>query len=629
MYIKKLLTTFAALARSEAGILPIELLSPARDSLTAIEAIKCGADAVYIGAEKFGARSMAGNSVDSIRDVTAFAHQFGARVYATVNTIVYDHELADVERMIKRLYAADVDALIVQDMGILRLDIPPIALHSSTQCDLRTVEKARFLEAVGFSQLVLARELSKPEIAAIREATTVPLEAFVHGALCVSYSGLCQISHVLSGRSANRGECAQICRLPYSLCDDSGRVLLKDRHLLSLRDFNQSNRLAELLGAGVQSLKIEGRLKDVGYVKNVTAYYRQRLDAVIAQSAGRYVRSSAGRSEVDFTPDCSKSFNRQFTHYFFDERKPENGSEMASIYTPKSYGERIGRVLKCQGRNLMIESALSVHNGDGLSYLTRDGEYGGFRVNRAEGNRLQTANTVDIPRGSVLYRTNDKEHEDALNRAKVERRLWVDATLRVAGDCVSLELSDELGNNVVHALRSTAIAQSKSDQSEKQRQVLGKLGNTQYYLRNAETAGDVFVPTSELSALKRETLDLLSRATRITHQRPMRRAEDHSAVYPSENLDMRGNVANRLAREFYKEHGVKEMDSAIEVKRKADIPADAPLMTTRYCLRRELGACLKCGGAEKLPGQLFLQAPDGRRLRLEFHCTRCEMEVKV
>ena len=316
----------------------IELLAPAANAEVAREAILHGADAVYMGPPSHGARKSAANSIEDISRTADFAHKFGAKVYATVNTIVYDHELKDVERLAWNLYRAGTDALIVQDMALLRLDLPPIALHASTQCDTRTIEKARFLEDVGFSQIVLARELTLKEIADICESLTVPVETFIHGALCVSYSGRCHASQATCGRSANRGECAQICRLPFTLTDANGKILAKDRHLLSLKDFNASDRLEELLNAGVRSLKIEGRLKDASYVKNVVAYYRQRLDNIIEASDGRYERSSSGESTVSFTPQLDKSFNRGFTRYFLDNRRQAG---ISSPLTPKSMGEEI------------------------------------------------------------------------------------------------------------------------------------------------------------------------------------------------------------------------------------------------------------------------------------------------
>ena len=376
----------------------VELLAPARDLETAMAAIAHGADAVYMGAMRFGARRSAGNSVDAIRRAVEYAHKYSAKVYATVNTIVYDDELDDVGKLIGELYHAGVDALIVQDMGILRMDIPPIQLHASTQCDIRTVDKAKFLENAGFSQLVLARELTVEEIRAIRAAVDVPLEYFVHGALCVSYSGRCHASCALTGRSANRGECAQICRLPYDLSDERG-VVERGKHLLSLKDNNQSDRLEALLDAGVTSLKIEGRLKDVAYVKNVTAYYSERLNDICRRNPQRYCRSSSGRCRYTFEPDPAKSFNRGFTHYFSVGRTPDG--ELAAPISPKSIGERVGTVVSSKGRTVAVRSDKSFANGDGFVYFDAQ-ELKGFRANRIDGNRIETLNKLTIASGTPL-----------------------------------------------------------------------------------------------------------------------------------------------------------------------------------------------------------------------------------
>ena len=424
----------------------IELLAPARDADIAIAAIDHGADAVYMGASHHGARADATNSLDDVRRACDYAHQFGARIYATVNTLIYDDELMEVERLVHDLYRIGVDALIVQDLGLLKLDLPPIALHASTQCDLRTPEKARFLEALGFSQLVMARELTLDEISDIRKATTVPLEAFVHGALCVSYSGRCAISQVLKGRSANRGECAQMCRLPYDLVDGQGRVLVAGKHLLSLRDMARHDRLEQMMAAGVSSFKIEGRLKDAGYVKNVVAYYRRAIDKVIERHPEQYQRASFGSVELNFEPALEKSFNRGFTHYFLDERHPKDGVSIASIDTPKSQGERLGHVTRCNGNTLSIDTHARLANGDGLSYLNAQGEFTGVRVNRAVGNgTVLLREPTAIPRGTLVYRTADKAFNDLLAKASATRHITVDATGRTG----------QTGRNHLPTARST------------------------------------------------------------------------------------------------------------------------------------------------------------------------------
>ena len=604
----------------------IELLAPARDADIAIEAILHGADAVYMGPQSHGARAAAGNSTEDIARVAAFAHQFGAKVYATVNTLVFDDEIQRVEKLISDLYEVGVDALIVQDLGILRMNIPPITLHASTQCDLRTPEKAKFLESMGFSQLVMARELSLKEIADIHTAVpNTPLEAFVHGALCVSYSGRCQVSQCLKGRSANRGECAQICRLPFDLLDGEGNVLEKSKHLLSLRDYNASDYLEELLEAGVSSLKIEGRLKDCGYVKNVVAYYRQALDKVIAAHPDKYVRASHGVSKYTFEPNLSKSFNRSFTSYFLTERNPKNGKEMASLRTPKSLGEPVGTVLSAKGKTVRVSTTAKISNGDGLSYFDQNGGYVGFRVNKVEGADLILKDAISIKAGTSIYRTYDKAFDDLLGGQSSSRKVAIDARLWWANGLLNLQLSDERGNRVVKSVDCPELDIAKTDQRPRQIQAIGKLGGTIYRLEKAEVMGERFIPSSVLAQLRRDAVDLLDRAQRITFKRPFRLPEQLGALCFSKYLTYYDNVANHLARELYENHGAEIVEPALECK----MPNGSPVvMHTRYCIRRELGACKKQKGGKKLPEQLLLR--NGEHI-LEVHCdcAKCEMQITL
>ena len=604
----------------------VELLAPARNADIAIEAIKHGADAVYMGAASHGARAAAGNSIEDIARVVDFAHQFCAKVYITVNTVVYDSELRDVERLIASLYRVGVDALIVQDMGILRLDIPPIELHASTQCDIRTPEKARFLESVGFSQLVLARELSVAEIGEIVRAVSVPVECFVHGALCVSYSGRCQASEVLRGRSANRGECAQICRLPFDLTDSSGRVLVRDKHLLSLRDFNQSDRIADMLAAGVSSLKIEGRLKDAGYVKNVVAYYRRVVDRAIAASDGVLARSSQGVSEIAFTADVRKSFNRSFTHYFFDNRRLSPDEHIASIDTPKSLGEEFGTAEGNRGASIVVRSTKNAANGDGFSYFGSDGKYCGFRANKVEGNRIFPLGRVTLPRGTRLYRTFDKAFEDTLSRDTACRFIEVDITLNYENGILSLELAEAAGKSVVIGNSVEGLSTANTPQTDRQRTVLSKLGNTIFRARNVKALDGLFIPSSLLTQMRRDAVDALMRAKRAAYRIGYRRNEDAEAKYPCSNLVSADNVANRLAEEFYRSHGVTMVEPAVEVCQ-PEAGEERQVMHTRYCLRRELGACLLTPGGRRLPRELYLRSTGGLVLRVECDCSDCGMKL--
>ena len=605
----------------------IELLAPARDAAIGIEAIKHGADAVYIGASAFGARSQAGNSIDDIKRLVDFAHLYEARIYCTVNTIIYDNELKEVERMVHELYHAGVDALIVQDMALLRLDLPPIALHASTQCDLRTPEKAMFLEQMGFSQLVLARELSLDEVRDIASKVKVPLEGFCHGALCVSYSGRCQISQALKGRSANRGECAQFCRLSYDLEDAHGNTLMKSKHLLSLRDFNASDRLEQMINAGISSFKIEGRLKDVDYVKNVVAYYRRALDRIIS-SRNDLLRSSCGTTTLSFTPTLEKSFNRSFTHYFIDGRQPSSGTSMASIHTPKSQGEYLGKVSTARGNMITLDSVTAIANGDGLSYIDNHGNYDGFRVNKVAGNRLFLKDSCAISRGDKVYRTYDKAFNDVLAKPSAKRTINLDLTLWTAGKQLCLKTVDERGCAVVHSIAlDNGPEPAKLPQAERQRQVLERLGDTIYRLKQCYIVGDYFIPVSVIAQLRRETIELLERTHRITYHRDLRKPENKEATFPYPDLESADNVANHIAEQFYHDHGVTTIEPAIEVS--GIINDSQPVMHTRYCLRRELGACLKDKNAHnKLPSPLFLRNGN-TLLKIDCNCSKCEMKISL
>ena len=600
----------------------IELLAPARDADIAIAAIDHGADAVYMGASHHGARADATNTLDDVRRACDYAPQFGARIYATVNTLIYDNELKEVDHLVHDLYRIGVDALIVQDLGLLRLDLPPIALHASTQCDLRTPEKARFLEALGFSQLVMARELTLDEIASIRKVTTVPLEAFVHGALCVSYSGRCAISQALKNRSANRGECAQLCRLPYDLVDGKGHVLVEGKHLLSLRDMDRHDRLEQMMAAGISSFKIEGRLKDIGYVKNVVAYYRRAIDKVISRHPDRYRRSSFGSVELTFTPALAKSFNRGFTHYFLDERQPKDGTAIASIDTPKSQGEFLGRVLRCNGNKLSIDTRAELANGDGLSYFDATGQFTGTRVNRAlGGGTVLLREPTAIPRGTLIYRTADKAFSDLLAKPSATRAIALTAELRYTDGSLALTLDDERGNRVTHAIECELQTAAKP-QGDRQIAELGKLGGTIYRLIEAHVPGDIFIPASLLARLRRETVELLDSTHLITRQVDKRRQEDMSIPCPTISLTPADNVANRLAEQLYHDHGVTDIVPALETG--APVTAATPLMHTRYCLRRQLGGCLKGKNASRLPRDLYLKT-GATLLKVTCDCKNCEM----
>lgn len=589
----------------------LELLSPAADKEVARQAILHGADAVYMGATSHGARHKASNSIEDIAWTVKFAHQYRVKVYVTVNTLVYENEIKDVEKLVWDLYRVGVDAIIVQDMSLLRMNIPPIQLHASTQCDTRSVEKSIFLEKAGFSQLVLARELSIKEIAEICNSVSVPVECFVHGALCVSYSGRCQASQKCLGRSANRGECGQMCRMPYTLKNREGEIILKDRYLLSLSDFNASNHIGELIEAGVSSFKIEGRLKDAGYVKNVTAAYRKIIDEYISKHPDEYMRSSSGTSNLYFVPSLEKSFNRGFTDYFLNGR---GSQRMASFITPKSLGEK-------------IKSISQLHNGDGISFFNRGkGEYEGVRVNKVENGKLIIAKNTKIPPGAEIRRTYDAEWQKKLSGDTAERKIMVDVYVDETG----ISACDERGVKVRQPLNTEKMIAQKPMQI---RHIFEKLGGTIYSLGIFENnlSEKTFIPASVLTAYRRKLVEELDKTNETVYPYEYRRKEDLEARFPYNALESSDNVANSLAESFYKDHGVRRIEKAIEVNNNSkDSHKESVVMTTRYCLRRELGCCKKSPVNKKLFGQLSepLTIATGPNIfRLDFDCANCEMKV--
>lgn len=609
---------------------PLELLAPARDAATAIAAIDCGADAVYMGGPHHGARAAAGNSIDDIRRVCEYAHRYRGKVYVTFNTLIYEDELQACRTAVRELYNAGVDALIVQDMALLNMDIPPIALHASTQCDTRTPAKARFLQDVGMSCIVLPREMTLDEIRAVRAVTTVPLEGFVHGALCVCYSGDCRASLVGGGRSANRGECAQICRLPYNLVDDKGNVIVADRHLLSLRDMNRLDHLREMADAGIQSFKIEGRLKDRNYVMSTVTAYSQALDAICRIAPDRYCRASAGRVTESAPTDLSKTFNRGYTSYFLTNTQPQAGT-LGSHLTPKFAGERIGRVRSVNGKTVIVDTACELHNGDGLCFFGVDGRFTGFRINRAEGTRLTLNSPVaGLRPGLELFRNYDKAFDDLCTAARPRRVIDVDFELRPTPTGFAVEVSDSRGCRVTVAV-DCEHQTARTPQTTARRDIMGRLGDTIYNMVNlTDNLGDMFVPAKVLTAARRQALEALDRAAAATRIIAYRRPKEAGARYVSDELTFHDNVANSVAEGFYRERGVQKVQRALEVDQSPfKDGAEVEVMTCRYCLRRELGACLKTADADRLPRRLFLHSTTGtmRPLRLHFDCANCRMHL--
>lgn len=597
----------------------IELLSPARNLECGIAAVDHGADAVYIGAARFGARASAGNSVQDIARLCAYAHPFGVKVYVTVNTILYDEELQDTQELIWELYRAGADALIVQDMSLLRMDLPPIPLHASTQMDNRTPDKVRALRDLGYEQVVLARELSLSEIRAIHEAVPdVFLEAFVHGALCVSYSGRCYASEFCFGRSANRGECAQFCRLPFTLEDSNGEPVVEDKYLLSLRDMNRSRYLEEMMDAGVRSFKIEGRLKSVSYVKNITAYYRQRIDAILHRRP-EYMRSSAGKEEFFFTPDPERSFSRGFTDYFLHGRT----DDLASPDTPKSRGQLAGRVKEVRRGCVIVAGTTPFCNGDGLCFLDGQGKLQGFRVNRVEGNHLYPAEMPDVRKGDMLWRNYDQQWEKLMAGKTAERRIPVTLSLCEVetGFMLKATLPDgkeiTLSFNAEHQL-------ARTDQRAGITEVLSKLGDTIFYAEEVriDFSQPWFIPRSLLAEWRRKLVDGLM--AELKKERVRAALNRKRADVPLSYFDF--NISNRLSCEFVAVQGGAQRINALEVTGRLN--EGQALMTCRYCLRYQLGWCPRQRGARS-PYQepYYLCSRDGRRFRLEFDCKNCEMKV--
>ncbi|GGI70990.1 peptidase U32 family protein [Shewanella gelidii] len=607
----------------------IELLAPAKNAEFGKQAILHGADAVYIGGPAFGARAAAGNAIEDIAELAAFAHQYHAQVFVALNTILSDIELAQAEQIIWQIYEAGADALIVQDMGILQLNLPPIALHASTQMDNRTPEKAAFLQQVGFTQVVLARELNLAQIQAVAEKTQLQLEFFIHGALCVSYSGQCYISHAFTNRSANRGECSQMCRLPCNLKTREGEVLAANEHLLSLKDNNQTTNLEALINAGVRSFKIEGRLKDLSYVKNVTAHYRQQLDAIM-QKRPELVASSHGRSVHRFQPDPDKSFNRGKTDYFVNERS----ADVSDFRTPKYLGESVGTVSKIGRDHFVIDSQHQFSNGDGFCFfdakhssaVLSDDKLQGLRINRADGKKLFVAKLPkDLQIGMQLYRNHDQAFESELAKDSSKRILPVRMALREADDGLALTISDEYEHQATVKLAiHKEFAQDKERSRKTLHKQLGKLGSTDFELLELKTHGveQYFLPASVLNGLRRDAVAALLEARLQSYQRPPVGSIDKTAVYPEKHLSYLGNVANQKAKSFYQQHGVIQVEDAYEKNR---VIQDAPLMITKHCLRYSFDLCPKEVPDIKADPMVLEMGND--TLKLVFDCLKCEMLV--
>ena len=647
----------------------LELLAPAKNLECGIAAIDHGADAVYIGAPRFGARAAAGNSLEDIRQLCRYAHQYQAKVHVTVNTIIYDSELNDTLDMIRDLQEAGVDALLLQDMGVLYAlqGKGPSAvdftwtkeLHSSTQCDTRSAEKVKWLQALGFNRVVLARELSVKEISDIHQAVPdMDLEVFVHGALCVSYSGVCYASERCFGRSANRGECAQFCRMKFNLLDSDNKEIEHQRHLLSLKDMCQIDNLEALADAGACSFKIEGRLKDAGYVKNVVSAYSQRLDEICRKHPQKYARPSFGRPRYEFEANLKKTFNRGFTNYFLKGRQPD----IASFDTPKAIGEFVGKVKEIRGNSFNVASIASFTNGDGLCFINDEHELEGFRVNRAQGNRLYPLKMpANLRPGMGLYRNNDQAFEKILAGKTAERKIPIRITfslydedgrsgfsaeaqyVREQGIGWGSDDSNYLGKGIV-AFEHNLAQKPQHDNIVRQ---LSKLGGTIYECREVEIknqADNYFIPSSVLTELRRNLMEDIEKNADISSSvkavsgGSLSSAEDglqesKVKVWQREygKYGYLYNIANKSAHEFYKQHGMNHTENAFELSKtsfQGTKTGESLIMQCRHCIRYSLGYCVKRGGRKptwKEP--LYLELGDGRRFRLEFACNVCQMNI--
>lgn len=616
----------------------IELLAPAKNLETGMAAINCGADAIYIGAAKFGARESAGNSLSDIQSLVTYAHKYWARVYVTLNTLLFDEELPQAERMAHALYEAGADALIIQDAGLLELDLPPLPLFASTQMHNHTPEQVAFLEKVGIQRVILARELSLEQIRQIRAQTKIELETFIHGALCVSYSGQCYMSYALGGRSGNRGQCAQPCRRAYRLVDANGATLEDSRYLLSLRDLNLSDDLGALLDAGVCSFKIEGRLKDTAYVRNVVGHYRQKLDALLE---GKNLRPAAsGKVKLDFAPDPRKTFNRGYTSYFLHGRKKPVGS----IDTPKSLGEPVGRIVRLARNSFQMDGKVEIHRGDGLCFLNKQRELAGTIVNDVQGAAIFPDRMEGLAAGVAIYRNHDHAFLAQLEKSQAERKIGVQFRLAATLNGLALFARDEDGCEAMAAMAVEKTPAEKPEQAaasiEKQ---LRKLGGTPFecgFVRS-DLAESYFFPLAILNALRRSVLENLEAQRLAEFPRLRGGVIKNNAPYPAKTLTYLGNVLNEKARAFYRRHGVTEIEPAAESGLEM---RGRKVMTTKHCIKHQLGYCARFSSTGSTPparrqesGELpkatagalpwTLVDEQGNQYPLRFNCARCEMEV--
>ncbi|MCP4714716.1 MAG: U32 family peptidase [Deltaproteobacteria bacterium] len=600
---------------------PIELLAPAGNREIGTAAINSGADAVYIGAPRFGAREAAGNSLRDIEALAAYAHIYYAKVYVALNTLLYDHEINAARQLVHQLYEAGIDGLIIQDPGLLELDLPPLPLFASTQMHNTTAEKVLFLEKAGFQRVILARELALEQIRAIRRTTTIDLECFVHGALCVGYSGQCALSYALGGRSGNRGQCAQPCRRRYRLDDNSGKELVGSRYLLSLKDLNLSKYLAQLIDAGISSFKIEGRLKDRAYVVNTVAFYRQKLDRILAKT--NTPKSSSGSCRYTFTPDPDKTFTRGFTDYFIQERN----SGTTSWETPKSRGERIGTVTQTKQNSFFLKTNKQLRSGDGICFLDRQERLQGSLINKVQGSQIWPAKIEHISAGTHIFRNQDHHFLKQLEKASALRRIELEITLTDTPQGFCARALDQDGNSAEAVVQTPHQPADKPEPArrtiEKQ---LRKLGDSNFICTELiiNLNSDLFIPVSTLNQLRRDVIAAL--VTVREHNRP--RAETahpkNDFPYPRQEHPACDNVLNKLAEQFFRRHGATDITPAVE---SASDLHGKKVMTSKYCIRFHLGLCSRDALGADIREPLSLVDEKDRRFPLRFNCRDCSMEL--
>lgn len=601
----------------------IELLVPAKNLESGKVAINYGADAVYIGADRFGARAAAGNSVDEITELVKFAHQYGAKVFVTLNTILYDEELKEAEKLISDIYDSGADALIIQDMGILKMNIPPIPFHASTQANNFKLDRIQFLDELGFERIILARELSLDEIKNIRAHTKTELEFFIHGALCVSLSGQCYFSQAVTGRSANRGKCAQMCRHPYNLLDAYGKRIVLNSHLLSLKDLNLGSQLKGLLDAGITSLKIEGRLKDVNYVKNVVSYYRQKLDELFI-SEPNYKKASSGKTKISFESDTERSFNRSKTDYFLVDRD----QDMINPFTPKSMGKRMGTVKKVDHSFISVNSSIDFHNGDGLCFIHKN-KLIGIRVEKVIGDKIYVNDISNLKNGIELYRNHDHEFNKILDSDQSIRKIAARINVAETNEQIHIEIKDEdqlVSQYIIPDLPE--VARNADSAMRNLRTQLSKSGNSIFNIEDVQIGFDTpyFFPISVLNKIRRDLFEKHIEHRIKKFARKDRAIEENDVQYPKTKVDFSANISNKKAEEFYKEHGVLKQEKALEV---GQVRRDQLLMTTRYCIKYELGYCTRFQNVKESPKEPLFLEDHNRKYLLDFDCKNCLMKIKL